>query len=311
MALITTFATTPVLDLISSELTEDRSTEAKTPRAVVSGTERQPMLVAVSNPRGMASLLDVAAHATEPETSVPRILALVHRPAGGIRSGLRERDERVPPKASILLSVVEHARRLSLPIETISKWTDDPAADIVQSALDINAGWILIGFHEPAFGTDGMAGTVRGVLQRTLRMPIHVGVITRGEPGRIERIFALIDNTADGRAALDLGSRIARKGGFSLHALLMPQHDGEPEPALKELLRGTSRTSGKWLYTDVLQERSPRKLIEQTPGQIVIVGKRIVDELSLPINVMREFDGDRCMIVVQGSNLQQASVPTV
>jgi hypothetical protein len=91
----------------------------------------------------------------------------------------------------------------------------------------------------------------------------------------------------------------------------MPQHDGEPEPALKELLRDTSRTSGKWLYTDVLQERSPRKLIEQTPGQIVIVGKRIVDELALPINVMREFDGDRCMIVVQGSNLQQASVPTV
>jgi Kef-type K+ transport system membrane component KefB len=311
MALVTTFATTPVLDLISSELTEDRSAEAKTPRAEVSGTERQPMLVAVSNPRGMASLLDVAAHASEPETPVPRVLALVHRPAGGIRSGLRERDERVPPKAPILLLVVEHARRLRLPIETISKWTDDPAADIVQSALDINAGWILIGFHEPTFGTDGMGGTVRAVLQRTRGMPIHVGVVTRGEPGRIERIFALFDNTADGRAALDLGSRIARKGGSSLHALLMPQVDGEPEPALKELLRDASRTSGKWLYTDVLQERSPRKLIEQTPGQIVIVGKRIVDELALPINVMRELDGgDRCMIVVQGRNLRQESVPT-
>src|SRR5262249_29988996 len=140
---------------------------------------------------------------------------------------------------------------------------------------------------------------------RTLRMPIHVGVITRGEPGQIERIFALIDNTADGRAALNLGSRIARKGGASLHALLMPQDDGEPDPALKELLRDASRSSGKWLYTDVLQERSLRKLIEQTPGQIVIVGKRIVDELALPINVKRELNGDRCMIVVQGSNLQQ------
>ena len=138
-------------------------------------------------------------------------------------------------------------------------------------------------------------------------MPIHVGVVTRGEPGRIDRIFALVDNTADGRAALDLGSRIARKCGSSLHALLMPQKDGEPEPGLKNLLRDASHTSGKWLYTDVLHDRSPRKVIEQTPGQLVIVGKRIVDELVFPINVIRELDGERCMIVVQGSNLQDGS----
>jgi hypothetical protein len=309
MALVTTFATTPALDLMSSELTGDRSAQAKTPPAAVPGTERQPMLIAVSNPRGVASLLDVAAHATEPETPVPRVLALVRRPSGGIRSGLRERDDRVLPRAPILLSATDRARRLGLTVEIMSKWTDDPASDIVQSALDINAGWILLGFHEPAFGTDGMGGTVRAVLQRALGMSIHVGVITRGEPEQIDRIFALIDNTADGRAALDLGSRIARKCGSSLHALLMPQDDGEPEPRLKELLRNASRTSGKWLYTDVLQDRSPRKLIEQTPGQLVIVGKRIVDELALPINMIRELDGERCMIVVQGSNLEHGSVP--
>jgi hypothetical protein len=153
--LITTFSTTPVLDLISSELTEDRSAQARAPRMGISGTERQPMLVAVSNPRGMASLLEVAAHATEPETPAPRVLALVRRPSGGVRSGLREMDQRVPPRAPILLSVVDHARRLGVTVETMSMWTDDPARDIVQSALDISAGWILMGFHEPAFGTDG------------------------------------------------------------------------------------------------------------------------------------------------------------
>jgi Kef-type K+ transport system membrane component KefB len=307
MALVTTLATTPVLDLIGSELTEDRSADAKPRHAEVSATERQPMLVAISNPRAIAALLDVAAYATEPGTPVLHVLALVHRPAGGVRSGLRERNEHVSPQAPILLSAVDHARRLGLAVETMSKWTDDPAADIVRSALEIDAGWILIGFHEPAFGTDGMGGTVRAVLQRTNGMPIHVGVITRGEPGRIERIFALIDNTADGRAALDLGLRIARKCESSLHALLMSQDGGEPEPALKQLLRDASRASGKWLYTDILQERSPRKLIEQTPGQLVIVGRRIVDEMALPINMIRELDGERCMIVVQGSNPQHES----
>jgi hypothetical protein len=310
MALITTFFTTPVLDLISNELTEDHRAQAGALQTGVSGTQRQPMLVAVSNPRGMASLLDVAAYATEPETPTPHVLALVRRPAAGIRSGLREMDQRVPPRAPILLSVVEHARRLGVPVETISMWTDDPAPDIIQSALDLGGGWILMGFHEPAFGTDEMGGTVRAVLQRALLTPIHVGVVTRGEPGRIDRISALIDNTADGRAVLDLGSRIARKCGSSMHALLMPQNDGELEPALKHLLSEASLTSGKWLYTDVLHDPSPRQVIEQTPGQLVIIGKRIVDELALPINVIHELDGERCMVVVQGGDRQDGAAST-
>jgi Kef-type K+ transport system membrane component KefB len=309
MALVTTFATTPILDLISSELTKDRSApEASSTR--ISGTQRQPMLVAVSNPSGMTSLLDVATYATEPETPVPVVLSLIRRPPGGIRSGLREMDQRVPPRAPILLSAVEHAQRNGATIATLSKWTDDPAPDILQSALEVGAGWILIGFHKPAIGTDGMGGTVRAVLERALSLPIHVGIVTRGEPGRIDRICALIDNTTDGRAALDLGSRIARKCGASLHALLMPQDDGEPQPALKNLLTDASRISGKWLYTDVLHDRSPRKVIAQTPGTLVIVGKRIVDELVLPINMISELDGERCMIVVQGGNLEGAPATT-
>ncbi len=57
-------------------------------------------------------------------------------------------------------------------------------------------------------------------------------------------------------------------------------------------------------------DRSPCKVIEQTPGKLIIVGKRIVDELALPINVMSELDGERCMIVVQGGNLRDGSVTT-
>ena len=89
---------------------------------------------------------------------------------------------------------------------------------------------------------------------------------------------------------MDLGSRVARKLGTSLHALPMPQDGGEPEPAIKNLLMDASRTNGKWLYTDVLHERSPRKVIEQTPGKLVIVGKRIIDDLKIPINVISELD---------------------
>ena len=63
MALATTLATTPILDLISHELTEDKRGDAEkssASNASPRSTAHQPMLNAVSNPRGMASLIDVA-----------------------------------------------------------------------------------------------------------------------------------------------------------------------------------------------------------------------------------------------------------
>jgi hypothetical protein len=305
MALTTTLATTPILDLISHDLTENRREEKAAPSSAqtrpataFTTTERQPMLIAVSNPRGMAALLEVAIHATQPESPPARVLALVRRPAGGVRSGLREVEDRIAPRAPILLAALEHAKRMGAVVEPISMWTDDPAHDIVASAHAIGAGWILIGFHQPVFGANAMGGIVRGVLERTRPSPIHVGVVTRGELRRVDRIFALVDSTTDGRAALDLATRIARSRECSLHAVLMPQAGGEPEQALKDIVKEASKVCGRWLYTDVLRDRNPRQVMDQTPGQLVIVGRRIADELELPINVIP--DAERCIVVVQG-----------
>jgi hypothetical protein len=305
MALTTTLATTPILDLISHDLTEDRrdEQEASSSRQGHSNsafrtTERQPILVAVSNPRGMSSLVDVAIHATLPESPTTRVLALVRRPSGGVRSGLREMEDRVAPRAPILLAALDPAKREGAVVEPISLWTDDPAHDIVDSANQMGAGWILIGFHQPVFGTNAMGGIVRGVLERTRPSPINVGVVTRGEPGRMDRIFALVDSSIDGRAALELATRIARNRECSLHALLVPHENGEPEQELKDIVKEASKVCGRWLYTDVLRDRSPRQVMEQTPGRLVIIGRRITDELELPINVVP--DNDRCVVVVQG-----------
>ena len=314
MALTTTLATTPILDLISHELTEDKRAEHEGSAAPglassFTTTEHLPMLIAVSNPRGMAALLDVGIHATQPESPAARVLALVRRPPGGIRSGLREVEDRVAPRAPILLSALDHAKRQGATVEPLSMWTDDPAHDIVSSAHEMGAGWILIGFHQPVFGANAMGGIVRGVLERSRSSAIHVGVVTRGEPSRVDRIFALVDSTSDGRAALDLGTRIARSRECSLHALLMPQANGEPEQALKDIVRDASKVCGRWLYTDVLRDRNPRQVMDQTPGQLVIVGRRVADELELPINVIP--DEERCIVVVQGGSDIANGAPAV
>jgi hypothetical protein len=56
--------------------------------------------------------------------------------------------------------------------------------------------------------------------------------------------------------------------------------------------------------TDVLRDRSPRQVMEQTPGRLVIIGRRITDELELPINVVP--DHERCVVVVQRGSGDQA-----
>jgi hypothetical protein len=194
------------------------------------------------------------------------------------------------PHAPILLAALDHAKREGAAVEPISLWTDDPAHDIVDSANQMGAGWILIGFHQPVFGTNAMGGIVRGVLERTRASAIHVGVVTRGEPGRVDRIFALVDSSIDGRAALELATRIARNRECSLHALLIPHENGEPEQALKDIAKEASKVCGRWRYTDVLRDRSPRQVMEQTPGRLVIIGRRITDELELPINVVPDHE---------------------
>ncbi len=176
-------------------------------------------------------------------------------------------------------------------------WTDNPGRDIVEMARRLKAGWLLIGFHQPVFGANEMGGTVRRVLDGARRSHLNVGIVTRGHLAGMERVFVLADTSADGRAALDLAAKVARGRSLSLHAVLLTQDGGEPEAELKQAVRDAGRISGRWLYTDVLRDKSAAQLLSQTPGQLVIVGARIANELKLPINVS-EDDG-RCVVVVQ------------
>ena len=49
----------------------------------------------------------------------------------------------------------------------------------------------------------------------------------------------------------------------------------------------------------MLSERSLDQLLQQSPGRLLIVGKKLADEIRLPLDEVPE--GDRCVIVVQGA----------
>ncbi|HEY1586153.1 MAG TPA: cation:proton antiporter [Polyangia bacterium] len=305
MALVTTFMTTPVLHFITRGFKlydeEDKKPAEESPPA------GGGLLVPVSNPQGLASLLDLAAAATRPEDPPPRVLALVRRPAGGIRSGLREIDRKESPRSPVLAQAIDHARAVGAAIDAQALWTDDAAGDILDLAAKPTIGWLLLGYHRPVFGGDLLGGVVKEVLDGMSERAVNVGVVIHGHERPIDRVFAVVDDSKDGKAGLELAARIVAKQKSSLHAVLVPNKgESDPPPALEELLRDAAKTAGKWLHSDALTQRNPAALAYQTHGDLVVIGMALADELGLPLDDVP--GAERCVVLVRGARQVVAAI---
>src|SRR5260221_5456983 len=239
MALITTFSTTPILHFITRGQAKEiepfpelgtfspepavapqapiRAPHSAPrpvqppPRPMLVGTEHSAILVPVSNPEGVGVLVELALAATPHDAPPPRVLALVKTPPGGVRSGLREVEQRVPPRSLALAAALDLALARGNTITPQAVWSNDPAADILNFAREPQIGWLLLGSHRSVFGSDFMGGVVREILDKVRTMPVHVAVLIHGGQRPLERVFALLDHTSDGRAALDLALRLAQR----------------------------------------------------------------------------------------------------
>jgi Kef-type K+ transport system membrane component KefB len=308
MALVTTFMTTPILHLIT------RGFKGYNEEARPKDQERPPagggILVPISNPDGLAPLLDLASSATRPEDPPPRVLALVRRPAGGIRSGLREIDRKESPRSPVLVQAIDIARATGAPIDANALWTDDAAADILDLAAQPTIGWLLLGYHRPVFGGDLLGGVVKEVLDGMSERSVNVGVVIHGHERAVDRVIAVVDDSADGKAGLELASRIVAKKKATLHAVLVPEKgETDPSPALEEILRDAGKAMGRWLHSDVLTQRNPAALAYQTHGDLVVIGMALADELGLPLDDVP--GAERCVVLVRGAKLKPASTPAV
>jgi len=330
MALVTTFATTPILHLItrgqepelepmpelgtfSPEPVVAPQAPSRVPhpaprpvqqpaRPILAATEHSAILVPVSNPDGVSDLIELAIAATPHDAPAPRVLALVKIPSGGARSGLREAEQRVPPRSpalSVALDLAASRGGLIAP-QAVWKWTNDPATDILEFAKEPQIGWLLLGSHRAVFGSDFRGGVVREILDRARSMPVHVAVVIRGGERPLDRIFAVIDSGQHGRAALDLALRVSIRKKSSLHAVLLPVKDEDADPGLLDLVRNAGHMLGRRMHTDVLSAPSAAQLGRQTPGGLVVIATNLADKLGLSPESFA--DGKRCVVVVQGSD---------
>ena len=116
-----------------------------------------------------------------------------------------------------------------------------------------------------------------------------------------------MDDIVDGRATLDLATRVARARNYRVHALLVADNGSEPASELTALVRDASRLSGQWLYTDILRTRESANILNQARGALLVLGAGTATQINLPINVVPERDG--CIVVVQGGDTRQIAAP--
>jgi Kef-type K+ transport system membrane component KefB len=303
MALVTTFATTPALHLITRGAgAEDEPAFQVARRPALVGTKRRGILVPVSNPEGVADLVELALAATPADAPPPRVLALVRIPPGGVRSGLREAEQRVPPRSPALAAALDLAWTRGAVITPQAVWTDDPADDIVGTASQPQIGWLLLGSHRAVFGSDFMGGAVGEILDKTRHLPVHVGIVAHGAERPFDRVFAVIDDSPSGRAALDLATRIGERRKCNVHALLAPHRGSEAEPELLDMIREASLAAPRRFHSETLRELTVTQLELQAPSGLVIISTRIAEHMEL---APEDFtDDQRTLVVVQGSEAE-------
>jgi hypothetical protein len=306
MALVTTFATTPILHFIASkdDLASAGGLHEPAAKLRLVRPMRQGIVVPVSNPEKVETLLAIALSATAEDDLPPRVAAFVRRPAGGIRSGLREAEHRVAPRSQALTAALDYALEQHAAIVPQAIWTEAPGRDIVQLATAIRAAWILLGFHRPIFGADFRGGTVAEVLNGSAHLPINVGIVINALHEPIDRLCAIIDPTPDGWASLDLASRMAQRRNCPLEVIWTPSNvAGDTE--LDAMLEAAEARVSHVIKTSHLAGDQSQPL-----GNLVVVGANLFAQMNSTDQLMQP---QRCTIVVQGTpvGLEPAAIRPV
>ena len=304
MALVTTFATTPILHFIAprEEFLAEESLAEPAAKLRLVRPIREGILVPVSNPEKIRALLEIALSATAAGDLPPRVAAFVRRPVGGIRSGLREVEHRVAPRSQALSAALNYALEREAAIVPQASWTEAPARDIIQLATEIRAAWILLGFHRPVFGADFRGGVVAEVLQGVATLPLNVGIVINATDHPIKRISVVIDHTSDGWATLDLATRVAQRRGCALEVIWVPAADLD-NSELKEMLEAVSARIPK-VNTTILASRSASELQKQELSNLTMINANLVDPLKFAGQLTSPR---RCTIVVRGTSVRLAS----
>ncbi len=179
MALVTTFATTPILALVypDRELARDRLVEV----SPVTADAQTPytIMLAVSHAAAGPALMTLASALLASRNEPSRVFALHLRPPVERASAERRQRARQGRFHPALAPLLDHARDLMIEVRPLGFVSVDPATDIVRTADAKQAHLLLLGAHKPLLLEGQFGGTVAGVLDLAERQITGV-LIDRG-----------------------------------------------------------------------------------------------------------------------------------
>ncbi len=216
MALVTTFMTTPVLQLIyPAERLARELLQAGDSRQEPVIERRFTPLVCVAYDRSGPGLVTLVSAMRPPGPAAGPAYALnLVPPTNRASFYLGRTPEEISDTA--LTPALARAKQLDLPLKPISFVSTEPAQDICGVASAKGADLVLLGWHKPLIGQSMLAGTVHEVF---LAAPCDVGVFIDRGLSRVVRVLVPFMGSMHDHAALALARRLLQGSGASVTIL--------------------------------------------------------------------------------------------
>jgi len=206
MALVTTFATTPILALIypDREFAKDRPVE--TPSAVAGQPKPCTVMLAVADASAGPGLMTIASGLLAKRETPARVFALHLRTSAARPSVERQRLAASSADNPVLAPLFSRARDLMIDVRAISFVSVDPAADIRRTAEAKQANFLLLGAHKPLFLEGELGGTVADVLSAANQI---TGILLDRGLTRVRRVLVCRTRSAHDAAVDAVVERLA------------------------------------------------------------------------------------------------------
>jgi Kef-type K+ transport system membrane component KefB/nucleotide-binding universal stress UspA family protein len=272
MAIVTTFMTTPLLELIYPTRRIREEQLGVTERQGAARASGTTAVVPLSLPSAGPGLLRAAAACAGP-AGLRRVYALhLTRAADDLLTDTRPRD--AGAGQPVLQPLLDAAAERSTPVTPLHFVSRDVAQDIVDIATVKSADLVVLGWHKPVVSQSILSGTVHDVM-RGARGDVAVYVERR--IGEWRRLLVPFVSGAQDRRAVELALRIAAVEQAELTVLhAMPPAD---TPSTGE----SAEEAAAWLYAQlpasvrverVTTAHPLRALLEeaQTGYDLIVVG---------------------------------------
>jgi hypothetical protein len=296
MALITTFATTPILHFITPRVTEESERETSD---ALPFEDRSGVLVTISNPNTVSNVMDLALTLSPASDPPPLVLALVRGTAAGLRSGFQEARDLPPSRSPLVSAALDAAWARSRNITPRAIWTVDQANDIIRTAERARVRWLLIESRRSFLSTRRKAGIVSRVLARTASLQVRTAVLPSAEISPDAEVTCFFQPGADGRACLEFAAPFLTEAGRKLQIVLSSSSQ-ETKLAFDFETQRLSIAKDS-LRVGTLDDRD--RMPDLKPGSLLIVGRDLLSRIQ-----NAEFTRKGLLLVIQGA-AETADVP--